>query len=463
MTQSSPTFTPAALKSRGALIGVEPSTNVHVIENHDAALPLWRAAGLRRQPLLHVDAHPDMAWVPEEGFINIANFLCQALREGLVSDLYWIVPDACWADPAGRIKIVEYMRALINRYPGAHPRPQITDDAAAFNALGHLIQIRPLGRLPRYDTPVLLDIDLDFLFISRLPDTHGQPPAEQPWCYPETLIEALRAQGVRSIFTTVALSVEGGYTPLRWKFLGRELAEALRNPNAAATNLPMRQFKRQAAIAFADGRFSEAAAIYRQLAAQDPNDAASLFGLAEALTEGGDAQSGAAWYLRAINEDSAYDIRRDRIALQYFENGQLAKAEQCCRRALRLAADSAIAEYVLGLIAVKHNNTAQAEAALLNALMIDPSFIDARIALGDLYQQLKRDEEAIAAYEQALALGLTTASTLDELFITSEESPEHRIGPAHVELHRKLASLYAQCNRSDDAAFSLKLWEAAQL
>ena len=69
---------------------------VQLIDNHDEALLLWNRAGADRRLLIHVDAHHDMCWTPDAEAISIANFICLALRERIVREVFWVVPDPTW-------------------------------------------------------------------------------------------------------------------------------------------------------------------------------------------------------------------------------------------------------------------------------------------------------------------------------------------------------------------------------
>jgi hypothetical protein len=48
-----------------------------------------------------------------------------------------------------------------------------------------------------------------------------------PWLWPHELVAYLAKQGVRTDLATITYSVQGGYAPLQWKYLGDELAVRL--------------------------------------------------------------------------------------------------------------------------------------------------------------------------------------------------------------------------------------------
>ena len=102
-------------------VGIDPMLRVSRIENHDEAYHVWQAAGVSQRVLVHLDAHPDLEWVEEGGLVNIANFICPAIRHHLVSEVYWIVPDPSWNTPPLRAALIRYVRSLQSRYPGPEP------------------------------------------------------------------------------------------------------------------------------------------------------------------------------------------------------------------------------------------------------------------------------------------------------------------------------------------------------
>jgi len=78
---------------RETRVGVDPIDHIFLMENHDRAYHLWRGAGLRQRILVHVDAHHDMSWIDDCRSLSIANFICPALKENIVREVCWVVPD----------------------------------------------------------------------------------------------------------------------------------------------------------------------------------------------------------------------------------------------------------------------------------------------------------------------------------------------------------------------------------
>lgn len=64
------------------------------MENHDGAYLVWKDAGVREKILVHVDAHhDDLSWLADRSSLNIGNFISQALKEGIVREIFGVVTD----------------------------------------------------------------------------------------------------------------------------------------------------------------------------------------------------------------------------------------------------------------------------------------------------------------------------------------------------------------------------------
>jgi len=86
-----------------------------------------------------------------------------------------------------------------------------------------------LEKLPILKQKVLLDIDTDFLVIDSLLNASNTAKIgkRKCWIKPDRLVQELSGNIPHPVFTTIAYSVNGGYTPMRYKVLGDELAYRL--------------------------------------------------------------------------------------------------------------------------------------------------------------------------------------------------------------------------------------------
>jgi len=89
---------------------VEQLTNIGgipaaIVDEHNESYQHWQAAGIKDASVLHVDAHSDMSTgcFPIENFnlgdsldyyksLGISNFLCAAVYNDIISNLYWFNP-----------------------------------------------------------------------------------------------------------------------------------------------------------------------------------------------------------------------------------------------------------------------------------------------------------------------------------------------------------------------------------
>ena len=440
-------------------IGREPVPAVHVMEDNDEAYEVWRRAGVRGRTILHIDAHPDFDGGRDDAFVNIANFLRPAIRDGTVKTVYWIVPDPSWDDPRQRQALLAELHALHARSAEIPGNVHVGDHELSCTILGAQVHVRSFHHLPALEEPILLDLDTDVLMIADIPDADDIPPRPAPWCWPEQLIRRLGEAGLRTDFATVAYSVRGGYTPLRWKFLGDELADRLRHPRHADERRWALQ--RRAVLAMVEGRIDEAARAFETALADHPQDASLWFGLAETRAEQGHAESARACYRLAVNADASYQTGHNGLALRYVLCGDLVQAERESRRMLLLNLDDVPARYALASTAARQERWLDALAMAQDLVAREPAFIDGHELLADALEHLGRLDEAIAAYEHALKLSLGEAMTLDERFIATRLPITHRIGGHHFAVHERLARLYGQAGREAEAMTSHRMWLAA--
>ena len=451
----------STVAASGFRIGVDPISRVYTIANNDEAYDIWRAAQVANPILIHIDAHPDLEWIEDEPFINIANFICPAIQEGLVGEVYWIVPDPSWNHARSRRELIQYLRELQARYPGPHPRMRVQEEETTFGILDTLVHVRPLQHFPSLDTPVFLDIDTDFLVIAQIPDADDIPPLSRPWCWPENLIRRMREHQLRAELVTIAYSVEGGYTSLRWKYLGDELADRLRHPQDDQTRTLRWTLQRQGVIALVEGRLQEASQAFQTALAREPETASLLFGLAELAAKQGLPEDARTLYQRALMCDPSYCTTKNRLALCYLQSGQLEDAEEESQQMLTLNPQDFLATYILGQLALRRRQWNRALALTQQLVTLQPDFINGYQLVGEVLERLGRLEEATAAYEHVLKLGLTSAQTLDECCIRTNGAVHHRVGREHFDVYRQLSALYARLERIPDAILSYRMWIAA--
>ena len=247
---------------------------VCLMENHDEAYSVWRDAGVRNKILVHVDAHHDMWWISENSSITIANFICPAMREEIVREVFWVVPDRTWELSRSRKAVFQHLREITKRYPNSKNAVRMDSKRLSAAVLGRPVTICSIDELPAIDEDVLLDIDVDYLTIPFVSHGRSDKHGALPWRWPEELLSQLAERGIQTDLATIAYSVEGGYTPLKWKYLGDELGARLSGADAAGSLLRGMALTCAGAKAVVEQNFDMAETRFREATEIMPNVAA---------------------------------------------------------------------------------------------------------------------------------------------------------------------------------------------
>jgi tetratricopeptide (TPR) repeat protein len=424
---------------------------IALIENHDRAYELWQQAGVRQRTLLHIDAHHDMWWADNVGSLSIANFISLAIAQNLVREIYWVVPDATWSTSEGRAAVGRHLRKIQDGYPGTRAPHRSERRRIRTSVMDRPLVVCSLDSLPRLSESVLLDIDVDYLLIPQV--TYGRSDAHSPlpWRWPDDLLALLSVAGVTTDFVTIATSVDGGHTPLQWKYLGAELALRLRCADPRA----LKPFVKMRAGATAQHRGDLAAAEAAFLAVGDRLGAAPYFWLAYLLASCHRGVEGRTWYQRAMATDPAYqNLYSSPGTTLYFAGSD--QAEKAFERSLVLDPDAAPAHLGLGWIAADRKSWHVAEALARKALACSPGLIDAQRLLARVLEKQARLDEAIACYEQSLKLALAGGRPYDGV-IASRGSAQRLLDCDHPRIHARLGRLYRRKGRRRQAIVAYQM------
>ncbi len=198
------------------------------MEDHREAYFFWKELGLRDHACLHVDAHLDVSNLKAPSYetarrpeINCGNFLLPALQEGLIGSLIWVVPDHL---PGGE-DLLDWTRTELQNWMRLD-----LSDYMSLETVGERVEGRLLGKpftvccsehTPAAPKPFVLDIDIDYFL----------DPDDGLWQSPVELVANLGCCSPAA--TTIAYSVQGGYTPVRYRFLAPLTELALQDPKFA--------------------------------------------------------------------------------------------------------------------------------------------------------------------------------------------------------------------------------------
>ena len=424
-------------------VGVDAIGRVVVIENHDAAYGVWHDAKVAERTLMHVDAHHDMWWESRPDQITIANFISVALADNLVRDVYWVVPDRGWGSAATRRPLLRHLRELTQQHPGSDRKIQVEPHRLSVRLGSARLTVCPFRSLPRLRETVLLDIDVDFMVIPRVSYWGLDDRDPRPWCWPAELIDRLREVDVKTDLVTIALSVDGGYTPLKWKYLGDELKQRLTDPDGRGHAIRGMDRMRDATAA-AEGRdIGGAERQYRQAATALPDAAAPWYHLAHLSLDAGQLDDARRLYRQALAIDPSYRTPFGSWGFPCYWYGHVKEARREFHRALQLDPRDPYAHLGLGLIGADARRWEEAAMRLTEALSIDDRLVEGHRALGTVLAQTGRFDEAIRAYTRSLQLALAGEPLLERAIITGP-GDGRVVDPGHGLAHAELARLHAR-------------------
>lgn len=217
--------------------------------------------------------------------------------------------------------------------------------------LGKPLRVCSWRSLPQFAEEVLLDIDVDYLVLPRAchnSDRHGG----LPWRWPDQLIAGIKARGLQASLVTVAYSVEGGYTPLKWKYLGDELALRL-GGDADGHPIHGMSLLREGSLAAQGGNLLEAESRYLKARELLPQHAAPEHHLAHLYREMGDTGRAPKCYGEALALDPSYRTAYNSQGIWYYWLRRLPEAEREYRQILALEPENPYALLGLGQVAAK--------------------------------------------------------------------------------------------------------------
>ena len=433
--------------------------DVCLMENHDQAFYVWRDAGVKQRVLVHIDAHHDMWWIQDQTAISIANFICPALRQDLVREMFWVVPDATFENARTREPILRHLKKLLKTYPTASRSVIEEEHRITASVLGKTLTVCPLRELPDLRENVLLDIDVDYLVIPRVSYGGADRHSPLPWRWPADLLAQLR--GISSDLVTVVYSVTGGYTPLQWKFLGDELVLRLKKSDGGSELQGMDRM-REAAEAELRGQTVLAESQYRLAMNLLPASAAPPYRLARLLSTAGKQEDGRRLYRQAVQLDGSYQGAYSSAGFHCFERREFAAAEREFRDTRELNPQDPHACLGLGLLAKRRKQWSEAEQYLRAALAGDDRLVDGHRAIGDVLVKQGKPQEALAAYEKTLKLGLMGHRPLGGP-IVSQAKAHQILDPWHSYTHTRLAILYERTGATAKAINALRIGMAGGL
>jgi len=435
------------------------SKKVILIEDHHQAYYAWKAHGFRNLPLIHIDAHLDFAFqeikdtrlileetksLPElknqlekallfkqkrfdiEKLTHMGNYIYPAMRDGIVGGFYWVIP----GDEKEFRYCVKNLKSIINGLAKQDPKSQTTlkikEGILKAQLYGQKFIICCLKTLPKINKKVLLDIDTDFLVINSIRKSKNTDEIDRhkTWIEPEEFIKILKAKIKNPVLITIAYSVNGGYTPLKFKYLGDEIASRLidktfKLPSAAKAFNLFNDFWQK-------NNKKRARYYYQSAIKSDPtyavadNNYGPLY-LAKKLYKAAEDEFRKILYCHPKNKDALWGMGQ-----VYLSKRKYKSAERYFKAALKILSDYPKALFGLGGAQFKLKKYKSAERYLLRYLAKEPMQPYSHYLLGQIYEKRKQFPKAIVEYKDALKLGLNNPATYLKLLRLAKYSMQKK-------------------------------------
>lgn len=340
----------------------------HLIEDHHQALKIWRNKKIKMATLVHIDAHIDFAYYPVlslkeslmlpgtlweikrnlaksaaflkfyndfDSQLSLGNFLYPALRDGIVADLYWVVPGKKEEFPGLKNHLTAVFKEILRGAPDANGRRaclRFQKNRATLWLLGRKLIITTIDSLPEFKGNTLLDIDTDYLVVDNLRKSRPQTMIGKyrPWITSEEVAQFCRRKIPHPRCLTISYSVNEGFTPMRYRFLADQLA-ALFSPGKDRQRLDTAM---------------PAAAYFK------------LFELSGRKK----------YYEKSISLGRAYASKYNNYGALYLQKGELKRAQEEFARILRADPLNPFALTGLGVIALAKGQVMRARKAFSASL-----------------------------------------------------------------------------------------------
>lgn len=375
---------------------------VWLLENHDEALYVWKKQKIKECILIHIDAHHDLygSWniKKKKGCsipINIGNYLFEAIDKKIVRKIIWVVPDQTFFDTEGINKTLKKLMTI----DGADGFNVSESNILSGKVNGIELIVCTLTNIPITNDKVLLDIDIDFLLIKDSNNLRSGNFEKKPWISPNELIEKINKLDLELELTTIAYSVNGGYTPLHWKHLGLEIKKLIDGEDVQWTQNLVR------AAEYVDATFYEMA-LEECILAENiaPNEAAIQYFFCRINIGLGNYTNAREHFKKAVKLDKTYKTPFGVSGWALLDFNELEKANLSFVYSLKMNPMEPYYLLGLGIYHLRKKNLDYAEFILKKALRSDPTIIECYRELGDLYIMKNMHKEGIKMYKKSMHL-----------------------------------------------------------
>jgi len=155
---------------------------------------------------------------------------------------------------------------------------------------------------------------------------------------------------------------------------------------------------------FVKGNATVARQRFEEALKYNPKNSPAYFGLAEISAETDKDPEAIINYEKALTNDKDLTEIYVPLGILYYQQGEIAKAEDLLVKALARSPNDAPTQYFVGLIRYSQNRNEEALVAFNKAKTLDPTYAEAFFQAGETLVRGKKYREAAEDYQKAVAL-----------------------------------------------------------
>jgi tetratricopeptide (TPR) repeat protein len=402
-------------------LGIDPVTDVALLEEHNEALARWAEMGIRNATVINIDAHDDTRWIREDKieelrrlYINkewdairenrrsgdkrlsaVGNFLYASAKLGIVSEVYWIIPFGHFSGPPSEKRLRVFLKSF------SFEDKEIKTfhlDRGCFRGDFNGIPLAVCGieSLPDIDNSVILSLDMDFFApfvydygVSRL---HGL----------RMLFEALFKKKYMISDAVISFSIDGGYTRVLHRWISDQSVEILRNPAIIYQDRPPRLWtvRQEAETLFQKESTDKNLRHLLPLIDAYPDELQFLLYTSHIYYETGDINKAYRFAEKACTADKKYCHGIIEIGQKLLKDGKFNEAEKFFRKGYSLNPDMNFLQQEFGRALMKEGRYEDAIEYFKTARQMNGPLSSA-FYMGEAYLSMGNKESALKHFDTA--------------------------------------------------------------
>lgn len=215
---------------------------------------------------------------------------------------------------------------------------------------------------------------------------------------------------------------------------GRSLHEIARAEIEAPVGLEVQNGERR----LRERQFDKALFHFKRALKENPRDPHALLGQADVYRMSHDFPRALIYYREFSKQKPRLAVGHAYTAMTLMADGKLDKVKSEIERYEKAAGQTALAFYLRGVLAQRCDAEGEAERAYLEALELEPSFVDANSDLGLLRAEQGKLDEAVRLYQRVLVLDPDNSEAYRRMGDLYHQQRNYK---ASIAAHRKAVSL----------------------